>query len=70
MCRLDSVDLKILELLQWNARMTLKEISETVYLTSPAVSARIEKLERCGIIEGYHAKVNTAALRSMTLISA
>ncbi len=63
MSRVDMVDLKILELLQENARMTLKEIASRVYLTSPAVSARIEKLEKAGVIEGYHAKVNPDAFR-------
>ena len=63
MSRVDTVDIKIIELLQQNARMTLKEIAARVYLTSPAVSARIDKLERFGVIEGYHAKVNTDALK-------
>jgi len=63
MSRVDTVDIKIIELLQQNARMTLKEIAARVYLTSPAVSARIDKLERFGVIEGYHATVNTDALK-------
>ena len=63
MNRLDRVDLKILELLQKNARMSLKDIAAEVYLTSPAVSARIEKLERSGIIEGYHAQINREAFQ-------
>lgn len=58
MYRVDMVDLKILDLLQRNARITLKEIASEVYLTSPAVSARIDKLEKHGVIEGYHATVN------------
>lgn len=61
MYRIDMVDLKILDLLQKNARITLKEIASEVYLTSPAVSARIEKLEKNGVIEGYHATVNRDA---------
>ena len=63
MSGLDRVDLKILELLQKNARMSLKDIAAQVYLTSPAVSARIDKLERCGIIEGYHAQINPDAFQ-------
>lgn len=61
MYNLDRVDYKIIELLQSNARITLKEIASKVFLTSPAVSARIDKLERSGVIEGYHAKVNREA---------
>ena len=66
---IDEVDLKIVELLQENARMTLKDISQHVYLTSPAVSARIDKLERCGIIEGYHAHINREAFQLQLLFS-
>ena len=52
---LDHIDAKILNLLRENARMPLKEIAEHVFLSSPAVSARIERLEKDGIIAGYHA---------------
>ena len=61
MITLARVDMKIIELLQNNARMSLKDISSQVFLTSPAVSARIEKMERAGIIEGYHAQINREA---------
>ncbi len=61
MISLDRADLKIIELLQNNARMSLKDISSQVFLTSPAVSARIDKLERAGIIQGYHAQINREA---------
>ena len=60
---LDQVDVKILKLLQSNARMTLKEIGASVFLTSPAVSARIDKMERTGVIKGYHAQIDPEAFR-------
>ena len=37
-------------------------IAEKAYLSSPAVSARIERLEKAGIITGYSASVNTEKL--------
>ena len=46
---LDHIDAKILNLLRENARMPLKEIAEHVFLSSPAVSARIERLEKEGV---------------------
>lgn len=55
---MDNIDRKILTLLQSNARMALKAISEQTFLSSPAVAARIERLEKAGIITGYHASVN------------
>ena len=62
---LDRVDLKIVELLQKDARMSLKDIAAQVYLTSPAVSARIDKMERWGVIEGYHARINPEMFRTL-----
>ena len=59
---LDEVDKKILNRLRQNGRISLKELSSEVFLTMPAVSARIEKLEREGYIKGYHAKVDLEKL--------
>lgn len=59
---LDEVDIKILNQLKKNARMPLKELSAEVYLTTPAVSARIEKLEQDGFIKGYHADLDMEKL--------
>ena len=56
--QLDYVDRKILGILQKNARTSLKDIAAHVFLSSPAASARIEKLEKEGYIDGYHASVN------------
>ena len=56
--KLDAVDRKILMILQGNARTPIKEIAKEVFLSSPAVTNRIEKMERAGIICGYHAQLN------------
>ena len=50
---MDNIDKKILHLLQENARYPLKHLASKVFLSSPAVSARIERLEKSGIISGY-----------------
>ena len=55
---MDATDKKILELLQTNGRITVKEITQTISLTAPAVSERIKRLEKDGIIEGYTAIIN------------
>lgn len=62
MRNLDEVDIKILNQLKKNARTPLKELSAEVYLTTPAVSARIEKLEQEGYIKGYHADLDMEKL--------
>ena len=59
---MDDIDRKILKLLQANARMSLKTVAENTFLSSPAVSARIERLEKEGIITGYHAMVDPMKL--------
>ena len=43
---LDAIDLQILNLLQKNGRISIKELAAQVYLSSPAVSSRIEQLEK------------------------
>lgn len=55
---MDKIDKKLITLLQQNARMPLKALAEKVFLSSPAVSARIERLEKEKIIEGYEVKIN------------
>lgn len=59
---MDNIDKKLITLLQEDARMPLKALAEKVFLSSPAVSARIERLEKEGILTGYSAKVNKAKL--------
>jgi len=59
---LDEIDVQILNILQMDGRIQRNRIAEKVGLTIPAVSERMRKLEKRGIIEGYHAKVNNAAI--------
>lgn len=59
---MDKIDLKLITLLQENARYPVKQLSKEVFLSPPAVSARIEKLEKAGIITGYRATVNQLEL--------
>ncbi len=60
--QLDHIDDQIIKLLHENARTPLKVIASKVFLSSPAVSARIERLEEAGIITGYTAIINPAEL--------
>lgn len=59
---MDSTDYQILELLQQNARTSIKHIGEEVGLTAPAVSDRIKKMEEKNIILGYTAVINNEKL--------
>ena len=55
---MDSIDLKLITILQQNARTPLKNIAQQIFLSSPATAARIERLEKEGIITGYSANLN------------
>ena len=55
---IDDVDKQILKLMKEDARVSLKTLSSHTYLSSTAISARIEKLERACYIQGYFTKIN------------
>jgi Lrp/AsnC family transcriptional regulator, leucine-responsive regulatory protein len=58
----DSTNRLILEELQADARLSLAELGRRVGLSSPAVADRIQRLERAGVIRGYHADIDPRAL--------
>ena len=60
---MDSTDIRILKILQQEARISMKELGLRINLTSPAVSERIKRLEESGVIEGYAAIVNPKKLK-------
>lgn len=55
---MDITDYKIIEILQKDGRISMKDLGKIVGLTSPAVSERVKRLEESGIIQGYKAIVN------------
>ena len=59
---LDNIDYQIIDMLQKNARISAKEISEKVFLSSTAVAARIDRLVQRGIIDGFTVKLSARAL--------
>ncbi|CAM5778944.1 winged helix-turn-helix transcriptional regulator [Ottowia pentelensis] len=58
----DRIDRKILEELQREGRLTMTELAERVSLSVSPCSERVRRLERSGVILGYHARVNPEAL--------
>ena len=59
---MDAFDGKILKLLMQNARMTGADIARKVNLSLPAVTERLRKLTRSGIIDKYTIKINREKL--------
>lgn len=56
--RLDRIDHKILAALQEDARLTNQALSERVALSPSACLARVRRLEKSGVIQGYHARID------------
>lgn len=59
---MDITDYRIIEILQDDGRISMKDLGKIVGLTSPAVSERVKRLEEAGVIEGYKAIVNPDSL--------
>lgn len=59
---LDRIDRRILAALQDDARLTNQALSEKVALSPSACLARVRRLERAGIIQGYHARLDPFSL--------
>jgi Lrp/AsnC family transcriptional regulator, leucine-responsive regulatory protein len=59
---LDHVNLRILAELQTDGRVGMAELGRRVGLSAPAVSERVQRLERAGVITGYRAELEPGAL--------
>ncbi|ROZ64883.1 Lrp/AsnC family transcriptional regulator [Ramlibacter sp. WS9] len=59
---LDRADLKLLDMLQQDGRVTVQALSEAIHLSARATLNRVRKLEAEGVIEGYRALVSRSAL--------
>lgn len=66
--RLDRYDVKILQILHDNGRITKSHLAEAINLSVSPCWERVKKLEQAGIIEGYGAKVNTDILFKKTAV--
>lgn len=66
---MDHIDRSIVDILQHNARLPVKEIASRVSLSSPAVCARIERLEKSGVLAGYQATINVTAIGYLVKLS-
>jgi Lrp/AsnC family transcriptional regulator, leucine-responsive regulatory protein len=64
---LDEIDVQILQLLQQDGRIAHAAIGKAVSLTGPSVYARIQRMEREGIIQGYTTLINPAHIEQGVL---
>lgn len=59
---LDTIDLRILDLLQDNCKQSLATLGEQVHLSAPAVMERVHKMEEAKVIRGYTALLDARSL--------
>jgi Lrp/AsnC family leucine-responsive transcriptional regulator len=59
---LDAIDLRLLELLVQDARTSQRGLARELQMSPPAVGDRIARLERLGVVRGYRADIDWAAL--------
>jgi Lrp/AsnC family transcriptional regulator len=65
---MDTIDHKILDLLQQDAKLNIKEIASELKMTKTPIYERIKRLERDGIIEKYVAVINRKKLASSMIV--
>jgi Lrp/AsnC family leucine-responsive transcriptional regulator len=65
---LDRISWKIIEELQQDARLSWAELGRRVGLTTPAVAERVYRLEKLGVIRGFHADISLERLGLPILI--
>lgn len=59
---MDAIDLRLLDLLRNNARLSYAELARQVGLSAPSVHERVGKLEASGVIRAYRAEVEPEAI--------
>jgi len=65
---LDRIDRKILDLLQRQGRIAMTELAERIGLSASPCAERVRRMEREGVITGYHARVSPEALGKTLLV--
>ncbi len=55
---LDAKDKQILNQLNQNSRLSMRELGRIVGMSSPAVTERIKQMESFGVIKGYHLQID------------
>jgi Lrp/AsnC family transcriptional regulator, leucine-responsive regulatory protein len=58
----DAINQRILTEMQSDPRITMSELGRRVGLSAPAVTERVQRLERSGVIVGYRLEIDPAAL--------
>ncbi|MDE2255042.1 MAG: winged helix-turn-helix transcriptional regulator [Betaproteobacteria bacterium] len=65
---LDRIDRKILDILQRDGRISMTDLASQVGLSASPCTERVKRMERSGVIAGYHARVTPEALGKTLLV--
>jgi len=68
MPELDRIDRKILDILQREGRIPMTELAQQIGLSTSPCAERVKRMERDGVITGYHARVQPKALGNNLLV--
>lgn len=68
MSELDRIDRKILDVLQRNGRIPITELAQQIGLSTSPCSERVKRLEREGVITGYHARLDPTVMGKTLLV--
>ncbi len=63
---LDAFDMRILAALHRDGRMTKVKLAEIIGLSPTPCGSRIERLEKAGLVRGYHADIDLVQLARLT----
>ncbi len=65
---LDEIDRKLLNILQLNSRITIRELSDKLHLSTTPIHERIKKLEKSGYIKQYLTLVDPKLLGKKLIV--
>jgi len=66
--KLDSIDIKILELLQKDGRSSFREIAKKLRITTPTVSKKVETFQKLDLLKGFSANLDAEKLDEITIL--
>ena len=66
--QIDSIDRKLLDLLQNQGRLTHAELAQRIGLSASACTRRMQRLEAEGVVDGYVARLNGALIGRPTTV--
>lgn len=68
MPELDRTDRRILDILQREGRISMTDLAQRIGLSTSPCAERVRRMERDGVIVGYHARVAPRALGKTLLV--